>query len=336
MDYRTKDDLLAQAEAYLQVGGGAVWVDEDALEQAAAQFTVPERLPDWNNYLSPEAQDPYDIARAAFELALNASQNAGYTERGPSGTTKWQINGSGSSALRDFLVEMRIKKRLPGIDLTAEKVPEALGPMLAGEVGIPGLEGQKVPFASDREAMFAEFAAPSAQATIARILAAAATPQGYHFTFENTVLPLRRHFPRSFGEDPLCKKALLMPILLTANAQAHGVQATTDVCLPADYRLPVTLNHLGILHVAEELQNLINHNEMMEQDDPRLLAIRGATLLACERLRQKTGLPPQQLDAALWTAASPSPPVPSVTPHADRIKPMDWLDRAPNSHGLWI
>jgi hypothetical protein len=180
--------------------------------------------------------------------------------------------------------------------------------------------------------MFSEFAQPGAMKVFEDIVASAKTAKGYHFTFENTVLPLRENFPQSFGDDPLCKKALLAPILLTANARAHGIHATTDVPLPADYRLPVILSKLGILKFKPDLIKVINDNTLLEQDDSRLLAIRGATLIACELLCKKAGFEPQQLDAALWSAAPPT--------KAHEQQPASFIERLlarpPNSHGLWI
>ena len=331
MDYQNQAALLEQAQSYIAHGHGAVTIDEAAIDSVASTFLMPERLPDWKDYISAQAQEPYDLTRAAFEFALNASQNAGYTEPSPEGVTKWEINGSGSKALTAFFREMRDKKRLPGIDLDEAGVQEQVAPMLDGKVITPDLRGRKVPFAAQRLEMFKEFAKPDAMQVFADIMAAAKTATGYHFTFENTVLPLRQHFPLSFGSDPLCKKALLMPILLTANAQAHGIQATTDVLLPADYRLPVTLNKLGILNFSPEMLDVINNNAMLEQDDPRLLAIRGATLIACDKLCHKAGFQPQQLDAALWSAAPPKAPEQQPESFVDRL-----LQRPPNSYGLWI
>lgn len=332
MDYRTKEELLAQARAYLDAGNGAVSIDTDRVQQVAGTFAIPDRLPDWKDYLSAEAQQPYNVVRAAFELALNASQNAGYTEPdGQGGVSKWEIKGSGSSALKAFFRELRDKKRLPGIDLNVQQVESEIAPMLDGQVITPDLKGRKVPFARERLDMFKEFATPGAMQVFERIVENAKTENGYAFTFENTVLPLREHFPKSFGDDPLAKKALLMPILLTANAQAHGVNASTDVLLPADYRLPVTLNKLGILHFNDELLQAINGNTLWDQNDPRLLAVRGATLLACDALCRQAGLQPQQLDAALWSAAAPKTPEQQSSSFVDRL-----LQRPPNSHGLWI
>ncbi len=214
MFYSNKAELIEQAYKFIQAGGNAVTIDTEMLDEVAKSFQMPDRLPDWKDYLSAEAQEPYDIERAAFELAMNASQNAGYTEPSESGVTKWGIKGSGSSALKALFREMRDKKRLPGIDLSGSKITPELAPMLDGQVITPDLKGKKVPFAGQRIAMFAEFATPEARQVFADIIASAKTEDGYHFTFENTVLPLREHFPKSFGEDPLCKKALLMPILL--------------------------------------------------------------------------------------------------------------------------
>ena len=241
MQYRTSGELLAQAKRYFENGQGAVSIDDAILDQVAASFVIPDRLPDWKDFLSNEAQSPYNITRAAFELAMNASQNAGYTEpTGNGGVSKWEIKGSGSSALKVLFREMRDKRLLPGIHIDAQGVRENIRPLLDGNLISPELKGRKVPFADYRLGMFEEFAASAAVQVFQRITEVAKTPCGYHFTFENTVVPLREKLPKSFGDDPLCKKALLMPILLTSNAQAYGVNVTTDVPLPA--RLSLTRN----------------------------------------------------------------------------------------------
>lgn len=331
--YRNRQDLLEQAARFIAAAPGQVGIDEGQLRLVAKGFRVPERVQGWQDYISAEAQSPYDIGRAAFELAMNAAQNAGYTEPdGQGGVRKWAIDGSGSKALKAFFREMRDYKRLPGIDLAPERVEAEIGPMLDGRVVTPDLRGQKVPFAAERMAIFKEFATPEAQGVIRNIVDGAYHHGAYRFTFENTVVPLREHFPQAFGQDPLCKKALLMPILLVANAQANGIAATTDVPLPADYRLPKALNEMGILHFSPELRTVINENTLLDQDDPRLLAIRGATLLACEQLRELTGLRPEQLDVALWNAAAPGKAAESLPESfAERL-----ITRPPNSWGMYI
>lgn len=307
-------------------------IDQERLLDVAGHFKKPDRLPDWKSYISTEAQTPhYNMVRAAFEFALNASQNAGYTELDRRGDViKWEIKGSGSSALTAFFKELRDRNFLPYFNLAASEVTAKIAPMLEGNLTTPELQGRRVPFADKRLKMFGEFARPEAFHAFEKIVKDARVAEGqYHFTFENTVVPLRECFPTSFGEDPLCKKALLAPILLTANARANGIEVTTDVPLPADYRLPVTLSKLGILVLDRELHNKIEANILFDQDDPVLLALRSATLLACEQLREVSGLAPQELDAALWMAATPS-----QDKTADRSTTS--LQRPPNSYGMYI
>lgn len=331
MPYHSQQDLFDHASDCVLACSRHVSVNNARLQEVSDNFKKPDRLPDWKDYISAEAQTPrYDIVRAAFEFALNASQNAGYTEPdNHGGVIKWEINGSGSAELKAFFNELRGKHYIPHIHLSEAEVSQKIPPMLNGELVTSELIGRKVPFVEKRLAMFREFAQGGAFSVFENILAnAKGSDSIYRLTFENTVVPLRSFFPVSFGEDPLCKKALLMPILLTANAQAHGVDIKTNVPLPADYRLPLTLSRLGILTFSDELCRKVDSGFLFDQNDPMLLAIRGATLLACEQLRMRSGLEPQQLDAALWTAAAPSGQKAAERPGVLRL--------APNSYGMFI
>lgn len=333
LQYDSREALLAQARHYVEESHGAVSINQDAIAHISSALLSPAKLRSRDEYISPELKESYDLTRAFFELALIVAQNAGYTHNtSEGGVTKWEVQGSGSKAIVAFFRELRDQHKLPGIDLTtAESVRETIAPLLAGGLLHPDLKGRQVPFASERLELFSEFANPDGMKVFQEILAAAKTTDGYHFTFENTVIPLREHFPKSFGDDPLCKKALLVALAITTNARAHGVVVSTDVPLPADYRLPVSLSKLGVLELSDELREVINNNVMLAQNDSRLLAIRGATLLACEQCRERTGLAPEQLDEALWSFTPSAQVEPLPDSFVERI-----LSRPPNSFGMWI
>jgi hypothetical protein len=73
----------------------------------------------------------------------------------------------------------------------------------------------------------------------------------------------------------------------------------------ADYKLPQVLRHLGILHYAPELENMIDQQIFIEAGSPEEVEIRANTIWAVELIRQELermgkGLRAFEIDWILW------------------------------------
>ena len=103
----------------------------------------------------------------------------------------------------------------------------------------------------------------------------------------------------SFKADPLHKKALLA--VKTSNAK-FGLTSNLDV--PADYRLPQVLVHLGVLEYSKELQHLIDSDTVIPHGTKYEVQIREATIDACREIAKINNCTPHEVDEYLITQKS--------------------------------
>ena len=69
----------------------------------------------------------------------------------------------------------------------------------------------------------------------------------------------------------------------------------------ADYRVPQILRHYGVLVYSDSLSRLVDNREEIPWGSPHEVEIRAATVQACERLKELTGLPTAvETDWLLW------------------------------------
>lgn len=306
-------------------------------------------LPNWDNYLSASAKsgkynEGYYVRQALMEFVLSTAQNAGYTDSSPDGTTrKWGIKGSGSKGWIQLYNAMMEDGVLNFIS-TPEEIATNIRPYFEGQKGPEELRGSPIPCIEERIAIYQELLRHKTEKVIKQVEISAHQPDGsYRFTYDNCVKPLAEAFPKAFGADPLLKKACLVPILLAANAKSHGVQVTADVPLPADYRVPQTYHNWGILEFSPQLVGQINSNTLLDQNDPKVLAVRAAAVQVGEILKARTGLPAEVLDAIPFVASSPEQQTPGNVVGGEKIamgshalRELPKADRPINSSGLFI
>lgn len=273
-----------------------VTIDHAKLSSVAASLTDSPRLLDWKGYISDAAFDasPANLNRAMFELALNIANQSGFITQGADGKAqKWEIGGSGAAAMVQLIAKIREEKLLPGIDLTdPARIPAAIGPLLDG-----------VPFKAERLAIFEEFAKPGAYQAIGRILDDAKTGENCYRFGLNSVKALAKVFPKSFGDDPFYKKAALVLIAMAGFSRPRGIEVELDVPVPADYRLPQTLEAFGVFRFPAALNEALNQGKAFHEDHPAVQHLRAASVVASAELSQKTGYDAAAIDALLWSAA---------------------------------
>jgi len=68
----------------------------------------------------------------------------------------------------------------------------------------------------------------------------------------------------------------------------------------ADYQVPRVLRALGVLEYCPSLADRINRHDLLEEGGPEELAIRAATIIACEAIAAHTGGTSADIDNLLW------------------------------------
>ncbi|MBI3308267.1 MAG: hypothetical protein HYZ79_02715 [Candidatus Melainabacteria bacterium] len=254
--------------------------------------------------MTSEAADrtkPMDPERVMFDLAMNVANQGGFIYVGEDGKArKWEIKGSGARAFNDLFHALYAKGLLPGLPNSKITGPQDVDKLIGPE--LIQVNGEAAPFTNDRLAVFKEFASSNAWAKIASIVDYARQDEN-NFTFDfKSVRDIASAFPISFGQDPLYKKAALLPILFANNANTRGKNVTVSGIVAADYRLPQTLHSIGVLDFSPELVQRIENEEVMSPDDLMVVQMRAASIYACDLLSKYTGMQINEVDAAFWKA----------------------------------
>ncbi len=107
-----------------------------------------------------------------------------------------------------------------------------------------------------------------------------------------------------FGKDPTWKSKF--------GRQIFNKGEIDQLSVYADYILPVAQKLRGRLQFSESLDEAMTIGEVMDEDDPRVIAFRAATIRSCQQdvenintIRRDSGLPPinnAEYDANLWTS----------------------------------
>lgn len=283
-----------------------VALDHAAIHRLAPRFAAAAKAPSWSQYISDKANEsPADVTRILFEMAMICAQQGGFIYPDDAGQPqKWNINGSGASAMLAKMAEIRAAGLLPGIDIAEPaKIDAALSPLLAG-----------VPFAAERLTMFREFAAPQAYAALDALVQSARDANGtYRFDFD-FINRMAKIFPQSFAADPFRKKAILSVLMTAAHGESKGVAIMTDAPIASDYVLPQVLEGLGILKLSNFLQSRLLAKAGFDEQDAAVRDLRAATITACNLLAQASGARPQDIDANLWLAGRDAEMKPRLKP----------------------
>ena len=102
------------------------------------------------------------------------------------------------------------------------------------------------------------------------------------------------HLP-GFKKDHLKKKALFA--ILDSNTFS-GVSCTFEV--PADYRIPQVLVHLGVLEYSTDLQRIIEQDEIIPENSKIEIQIRESSIDACNQIAKNCGCTPFDVDSYLF------------------------------------
>jgi hypothetical protein len=116
-----------------------------------------------------------------------------------------------------------------------------------------------------------------------------------HFPSFNDSVQLNTH--RAY----FLKRAQLLLTMIQSNF-SHFFNPTVidELTVFADYKIPMMLEHYGVLHYSTQLQNKIRQRELIPRNSPMELEIRASTILAVEQLREHSRYNAAQLDNILW------------------------------------
>lgn len=115
-----------------------------------------------------------------------------------------------------------------------------------------------------------------------------------------TASDVAKIMPQSF-DDPYLKKIQLALYEMAILAKTeHHKNVHYDLTVAADYQLPKVLEAIGVLSYSQELSQKIQNEEMVIANSREELAIRGATILSCEKIIQTHAISVSYLDRWLW------------------------------------
>jgi hypothetical protein len=106
-------------------------------------------------------------------------------------------------------------------------------------------------------------------------------------------------FPRAYG-DLFIKKSMLAVGLILAEYRRAGVVCTESLMAYADYQVPAVQRHQGILVYSPELAAMVDGRQHIKEGSREELAIRAATIIACELFARIFGVTAAETDWFFW------------------------------------
>jgi hypothetical protein len=119
-----------------------------------------------------------------------------------------------------------------------------------------------------------------------------------HVGVEQALL-ISKAFPRAYGDD-FIKKSMLAVGLILAEYRRAGFVCTESLMAYADYQVPAVLRHLGILVYSKELAAMVDGRQRIKKGSREELAIRAATIIACEMFARIFGVTAAETDWFFW------------------------------------
>ena len=115
-----------------------------------------------------------------------------------------------------------------------------------------------------------------------------------------TAQVLAQAFPSIYA-DPLLAKAQLAIGEIAGYCHEAGIPMREQLTGIADYATLRVLRRLGVLKVAAKWARRLDKPDFLPQDDAVERALRGAVVLACERLATRYGVEGFRISHYLWT-----------------------------------
>lgn len=250
----------------------------------------------WDWYLR-DSTGP--LAGRWYDMILSSALNGGYFAEDPvtGEVRQWQVNGSGSDALLQWIDRLRSEGLMPGVDHVAVRWDDheyraGLDRLLAG-----------LPYARERRAILDEFAAPGTVLGANHVLERLVTDSDGRLCGAlglREVCHLVRCFPAAFGDDPFHKKACLAVLLLTSHLNAHGHSVEAYLPIPADYQIPRILSFYGAIELSDELTDTLLAGRLLDATSEPVTHFRAAAVVAAHDLGLRARTPDWLVDGALF------------------------------------
>jgi len=119
---------------------------------------------------------------------------------------------------------------------------------------------------------------------------------GYYYKSSITSLRMLAEVP-SFKKDPFFKKGLFAMMFSERLREAKY----SDIPVPADYQIPKILEELGVIRYSAELKGIIDADTVIPEGSKYEVAIRAATILACDELAEYNKISTNEVDLWLFT-----------------------------------
>lgn len=108
-------------------------------------------------------------------------------------------------------------------------------------------------------------------------------------------------FPLSYGDQVLKKAQLAISEMWVKAVDAGDTGSRCDLTAFADYQIPNILRAMGVLCYSDDLAAKIDAYQEIPYESDEEKAIRGASILAVEKIAAQSGVPVAAVDHYLWT-----------------------------------
>lgn len=267
-----KHDFLAKVQREMDPR----WVAIDAmaiesLEVDCRDDAMPMDAP-------PHPEDAVDVCW--FALALNSINHQFWSIRGEEFARYGHAGKVGALAMREGLQALWMQSR--DMELSVDLMKFYFG---------------DIPDPEDRMACLAEVLSAKGRLLAQRLAQTIGQNAAWDIEWARRI---SIEFPRGYG-DPFLKKAQLALWMAKGMLKSGGIEApVVDLTCFADYQVPKVLRGLGILSYAPGLAAMVDAGKLIEQDSPMEVAIRSASIVACEMISKKKGVSSAGLDFWLW------------------------------------
>lgn len=222
-----------------------------------------------------------------YVLTDTALQYRFWWQEAPNTPPKRYTNGDGqigSAALSSLLAQNWSPSGEPGDSIFAA----------ADDVeGVYALFGWNIPDAFSRHQRLSEVLRSSAgEQAIANLCSVLKSGRTLEVRDAET---LAQMLPLSFG-DVFLKKAMLALTLLANSWAGRRFGTKADLCVFADYQVPNVLRHYGVLSYSAEVARAVDSFAALPSAEAYEVAIRCATVLACEEIARHQQVSVAQVD----------------------------------------
>lgn len=274
--------------AYQDYNPVLVKIHEDKIKELKFEGTFIEELSPYEQ----EALKGKNLDESiTFILALN-SINYQYWDKNEKGFTRYANNGL-TGALAAFDGFIRLWNKFSVDSELYKKINIALMQEFFGDI----------PEKESRIAIFKESLNP---VNLHRALSIVKRHLNDGLIDTQSAMEVAQALPLSFNEPYLKKVQLaLYEIVLHYNKEfAHKDNEPVKEVLTvaADYQLPKVLEAMDLLSYSPEIKARIDNYDLIASDSKEELAIRSATIIACEQIAQYHDLSIPAVDRWLWLA----------------------------------